>query len=415
MSKSTRLTIPATLKTSLCEYVQSSEHKQHITGKQIQEWAYKQFGYVLPQSTISTVLGARGISIKRDGGRGRPPIRNKNLTNPNNSISHNNNNKTSINRNSSSNSNSSDSSNLRNDSSNSTSNSTSSTRKVSKRSTTNSKKGSASKSTIVDISPLTSSSTSGNSTDTTSPFYQQELILLDAILYFLQTSMLQITSGFVNSLISTYCLDLPLLRSKYFLITTLYQYFDNPYNYKDLILKLASKYPVLLSAPSIMHKDNSQSQNFGNITNSAVPDLTNLSDPVTSCKQNDFQLDSSLINNQLIEYWPDTSFGIQPQFYNPLQTVPPLSSSVSQMQPIQSNNNAQNVETFSNLQNLQQPSYTGIPLEQQQKPYLHLQPTPPPTNFQENNGTNNNGLLLQTPIHGSSNLLNSLDSNRNIM
>jgi hypothetical protein len=414
MSKPTRLTIPATLKTSLCEYVQSSEHKQHITGKQIQEWAFKQFGYVLPQSTISTVLGAHGISIKRDGGRGRPPIRNKNLTHPNNSISKTNGSSSNTKNNNNNNNNSGDASSSSNFNSNSSSSNSSSsissstsTSRISKRSTTNSRKTSASKSTTVALPQLTSASTNDN---TTSVFYQQELMFLDAILLFLQTSMLQITPSFVSSLISAHGLDLQLLRAKYFLITTLYEFFDHPYNYRDLILKLASKYPALLSAVSISHNDNNHSQDFNHLPTSTTTAPSSMVNTATAGKQQtDFPLDSSLINNQLLDYWPETSFGLHPHFYNQSQSVPLPSHPVLPMQSVQHHGNSQNSSSFTNLQTPENFAYTDIPLDHHPKSY------PPSNPLLQDNGGNGNHLLLQTPVYGSSNSINSLNSNLNII
>lgn len=405
MSKPTRLTIPATLKTSLCEYVQSSEHKQHITGKQIQEWAFKQFGYVLPQSTISTVLGAHGISIKRDGGRGRPPIRNKNLTHPNNSIS-----KTTRSKNSNSADASSSSGGSSNSSSNSSSSSSSSisgnSNRVSKRNTTNNKK--TSRSTIVNLPQP--ASTGDNSTDVTASFYQQELMFLDAVLLFLQTSMLEITPSFVNSLISSHGLDLQLLRSKYFLITTLYEFFDHPYSYRDLILKLASKYPGLLSAASITHNNNNHSHGFNHLPSSTAAAPSNMASTVTAGKQQtDFPLDSSIINNQLLDYWPETPYGMHPPFYNQPHSVSLPSQSVLPTQSIPPNGTSQNSTSFTNIQAPDNFAYTDIPLDNHSKCY------PQSNSLLQDNGGNGNHLLLQTPVYGSSNSLNSLNSNLNIM
>lgn len=73
--KSTRLTIPESVKEQVCNYVLTASSP--VSGKAIFAWAKHQLGYSFPQSTISTLLSSRGITIKRSGRRGRPPIANK--------------------------------------------------------------------------------------------------------------------------------------------------------------------------------------------------------------------------------------------------------------------------------------------------------------------------------------------------
>lgn len=74
-AKCTRLTIPEVIKEQICSFVlESTQSGTPISGKAIQAWAKLKFGYNFPQSTISTLLSSRGITIKRNGCRGRPPI-----------------------------------------------------------------------------------------------------------------------------------------------------------------------------------------------------------------------------------------------------------------------------------------------------------------------------------------------------
>lgn len=74
-AKCSRLTIPEVIKEQICSFVlESTQTGTPVSGKAIQAWAKLKFGYSFPQSTISTLLSSRGITIKRNGCRGRPPI-----------------------------------------------------------------------------------------------------------------------------------------------------------------------------------------------------------------------------------------------------------------------------------------------------------------------------------------------------